>query len=357
MRIKKNRQLILAGLVLLSGLTACAQSDSEKISKANHFAIENGLKVIRQSQLPDGALRMKGVGDEVKIIPYFANFAAMALLAGDQPEDVERVRRWLDWYVSHQEESGIIYDYFGTRASYPSKGTCDSTDSYASTFIMTLWRYQQVSKIPLEPKFVEAAALALEAIEEVVQSDGLTIAKPDYAIKYLMDNTEVYQGLVEGELLFESAGRDKEAARARRMAKRIARGFSLFWSKEESCFAYGADMNGKLLIGFSKPYPHGLAQLFALAHCVPAPVGLWERVNETFEPDTDGMPAERWLLAAIRCGDGQSIERFREETRKVLRGFTAENVQIHRPAIAILALVDGDVRFPDLPVQNVLRVD
>ena len=346
---------IVLGFALLSGFTACAQSTPNEISKADRFAVEQGLRVIRQSQLPDGALRMRGAGDEVKIIPYFSNFAAMALLAGNQLEDVERVRRWLDWYVSHQEENGIIYDYFGTRASYSSKGTCDSTDSYASTFIMTLWRYQQASQAPLEPKFIEAAALALQAIEEVVQSDGLTIAKPDYAIKYLMDNTEVYQGLVEGELLFKSAGRDKEAACARRMAKRIAKSFSIFWSKEESCFAYGADMNGVLLSGFSKPYPHGLAQLFALAHCIPAPEGLWDRVNKTFEPDDDGMPAERWLLAATRCGDEKSISRFQAETRSALRGFTAENIQIHRPAIAILALVDGPVRFPDVPLQKAFQ--
>lgn len=315
-------------------------------------AVENGLNIIRASQLPDGALRMSSAGDAVSIVPYFSNFAAMALLAANgqqaNPDDVDRVRRWLDWYIFHQEKDGIIFDYAGTVNSYGSRGTCDSTDSYAATFLMVLRRYQQAVGTVLTPDDLNAAVLALGAIEDVMQPDGLTVTKPGYPIKYLMDNVEVYQGLTEGAELFESAGLKENATCAREMAQGVAEHISLFWSKNDQCFAYAADLNNKLSVGFSKPYPHGLAQLFALAHCTPAPEGLWGHVCETFAPDSDGMPVERWLLAAQRCADKASVEQYTAATRKALLSFTMQNSDIHRSAIAVLALIDGTDRFPDV---------
>ncbi len=336
--------------VLLLAVSVRGAAVPQNSSRA---AIENGLEIIRKSQLTDGALRMSSAGNAVRLIPYFSNFAAMALLAAHEqqanPQDVERVRRWLEWYVTHQEKDGTMFDYTGTVDSYASTGTRDSTDSYASTFLMVLWRYQQATGRPLPPDFLKAAAKALQAIEDVTQPDGLTITKPDYKIKYLMDNIEVYQGLVEGEKLFESAGLNREMNKSRKLAQGVAKKFPLFWSKADRTFAYAADMNNKLTGGFDKPYPHGLAQMFALAHCVPAPEGLWERVCEKFVPDNDGLPAERWLLAAERCGTEADIQKFRKLTQDALLGFTTQNIEIHRPAIAILALIDGSSRFPDVP--------
>ncbi len=316
--------------------------------------VENGLEIIRAAQLPDGAFRMSGNGAPVRIVPYFSNFAAMALLAANEqqpnPEDVQRVRSWIDWYVDHQESDGTIFDYAGTTNSFHSTGTRDSTDSYAATFLMVLRRYQQAGNKSLSGEYLRAGKRAVAAIADVTQPDGLTIAKPEYAIKYLMDNIEVYQGLIEGAELFEVAGWLPEARRTRQLASALADGFSLFW--QESCgeFAYAADLNGKRLGGFSEPYPHGLAQLFALAHCSPPPEGLWDRVLETFDPDEDGLPVERWLLAAQRCADDASIEKYEAATREALIGFTVQNVQIHRPAIAVLALINGPARFPDMPL-------
>lgn len=316
--------------------------------------IEKGLEVIRAAQLPDGAFRMSGSGVPVRIVPYFSNFAAMALLAANEqqpnPEDVQCVRRWIDWYVDHQESDGTIFDYAGTVDSYRSKGTRDSTDSYAATFLMVLRRYQKVAEGRVSAEYFIGGERALHALEDVMQPDGLTVTKPEYRIKYLMDNIEVYQGLVEGADLFDSVGRADVARRARSLARGVADRVSVFWQEEESCFAYALDMNGKLSSGFSDPYPHGLAQLFALAHCVPAPDGLWARVKETFEPDHDGVPVERWLLAANRCGDPESTAMYRRQTESALAGFSSENIQIHRPAIAILALLGESVRFPDMPL-------
>jgi hypothetical protein len=289
-------------------------------------------------------------------VPYFSNFAAMALLAANDthvnPQDVHDVRRWLRWYADNQEPDGTICDRQGTVSAYESSGKRDSTDSYAATFLMVIWRYKQAIDGEPPPEISNAGAKALAAIQAVVREDGLTIAKPDYPIKYLMDNIEVYGGLQEGALFFDSVGRKTEARKARKMAAGIARSLGEYWSDEDRCFAYALDMNGKFSRGLSEPYPDGLAQLFALAHITPVQAGLWQTVSRRFKPDSAGMPVERWLIAAARCGNPEEKAQLRRATREAMLQFTVDNSYVHRPAIAVLALLDGNARFLDVPTSG-----
>jgi hypothetical protein len=170
-----------------------------------------------------------------------------------------------------------------------------------------------------------------------------------------MDNVEVYGGLTEGAALFEAVGDAKAPQRARQMAARVAAGLRGFWSPKDGCFAVALDMKGRYTVGLEKPYPHGLAQLFALAHVEPRQTGLWHEVRKRFKPGDEGMPVERWLMAASRCTSPQERQELRQTTLAVMRRFTAKSVYADRPALAILAVIDHNARFPDLPVSVSIR--
>lgn len=316
-------------------------------------AIEHCLGIIRQCQTSDGMIRMKGDGGPVWTVPYFSNFAAIALLAANDAkqnrQDVARAERWLIWYARHQESDGTIYDREGTTLSYKSNGKRDATDSYAATFLMATWRYKRAIRQRPSPEITGAARKSLSAIQTVVQNDGLTIAKPEYAIKYLMDNIEVYQGLMEGALFFDSVGMDKESQNTRKMAARIAESLGKYWFEQDQHFGYALDMKGKLSTGLSKSYPHGLAQLFALSYVRPTRPRLWTKVNQTFTPNDKGVPIERWLIAAIRHAGPKELEDLRRATRKAALRFSTKEVYVERPAMAVIALLDGKARFADVP--------
>ena len=334
----------LAAAVLLAG-----PRPQDPLSSEDWKAIDRGLDLIRRCQMDDGMIRIKGAGDPVWTVPYVSNFAAMALLAAHElrpnPGDVSRAERWLLWYADNQEPDGTICDREGTVASYKSNGRRDSTDSYAATFLMAVSRHRRAAREGSPPGILRAAVKALAAIEAVTQDDGLTFAKPDYPMKYLMDNIEVYGGLIEGASFFDAAGLEKEASKARRMAARLAASLAKFWSEKDRRFEVAIDGKGVSSGGFEKPYPHGLAQLFALAHLPPARPGLWKMVRGKFKPGDEGMPVERWLMAAAGGADPQEREELRRATREALLGFTAEGVYVDRPALAILALIDGPARF------------
>ena len=346
---------LIAVALYLPGVTYGADKPNEFSAIDNDWpAIEHCLGIIRLCQMDDGMIRMKGYGDPVWTVPYFSNLAAMALLVANDvkpnPKDVAQAERWLMWYASHQEADGTIYDQEGTIASYGSNGKRDATDSYAATFLMTAWRYRQaIGKRP-SVEIINAARRSLAVIEAVVQDDGLTIAKPEYPIKFLMDNIEVYQGLIEGASFFQSVGLHNESKKARTMASWIAGSLRKYWSEQDGIFAYAIDMKGNLSIGLSKPYPHGLAQLFALSYITPGKPGLWSEVKQTFKPGEEGIPVERWLIAAIRNAEPGELKSFRETTRKVALSFTSQDVYVERPAMTVLALLNGEARFPDVPM-------
>ena len=89
--------LILAAVIAASisrPLCAADVADAARVK-----AVEHCCQLIRPCQLPDGMIRMRADSDRVRGVPYFANMAAIALLASQSAEhgrsDVDRVARWL----------------------------------------------------------------------------------------------------------------------------------------------------------------------------------------------------------------------------------------------------------------------
>ena len=281
-----------------------------ELTVAEKKAVENCLNIIRGCQLPDGAFVMKNHGKNAESIawipPYFANYAALAILAGSErkkvPSDLARIAKWLDWCAKNQTADGYWHDFEGTISRHQSNGKVDAWDSSAALFLIVAERFQRSGE-RMTPAVITAAKKSLACIQMVTdQADGLTWAKPTYKVKFLMDNIETYAGLVAATRLFARLGAKEEQGQARQMVERIEQKLPGFWQQNEKLFAFALHQNGAFEAGMDQLYPHGLAQLFAIGF-LDARTQAWQQVQAKFLPDDGDHAAagpERWLIAASR---------------------------------------------------------
>ena len=258
------------------------------------------------TQLSNGALPMRPSDNAtVKVTPYFADFAALSML--NQAElYADNVKKYMDWHFSHLNTAqtdhngvdGTIYDYNVTVRDgvvekeeiliADGKNSYDSTDSYAATFLMVLQKY--VEKTDDKQYILDHK----DEIQRIVGAlfatmvDGLTLAKPDYEVKYLMDNCEVYEGMLAGEKLYSnvlvpadkslSATRDKLKNGAREVANCIelemwGDGFYHPALDRDSAVAWDFDWNDY--------YPSATAQTFPIIHGLISPTS--ERARALYD--------------------------------------------------------------------------
>ena len=161
--------------------------------RADQLAWLKGCQILAPGRDADGAIR--NYPDQGAVNPYFANFAALALL--EDPASAPLARRYLDWYGRHIEDDGTIRDHeYGPGGA--STSPPDSEDAYAGTFLSLAARYHQIC--PEDP-WVRDNLPVLRKVAGVVtrlmDADGLTIAMATRKVKYLMDNCESYRGLAD----------------------------------------------------------------------------------------------------------------------------------------------------------------
>ena len=371
-----------AAAALPSSAVASAQgSPPSTPAPRDQQAIENCLQLIRNCQRPDGAFNMRlerepsadedrqqaitdGEDpaavpvDTIRVVPYFANHSALALLSGHRHsarnlDDVKRAAGWIAFYAREQDAtSGFITDYKGSRrrGTFFSTGQMDSVDAYASTFLQVAERYwaEASALSPVERQelaaalppgtLVQAARLALRAIESVTDHDGLTWARPDYRVKFLLDNTEVYGGLRAAESLFASVGARPETARSQQIARRLGPALERFWQKARQRFAWAITADGAQQDGFTAGYPHALANLGGLAWISGGPRALWDELKNRFTPDVH-VPVERWVMAAIGVGDADVGAWRQRAVDEAARCTARTNGQ--RTALLALVLCEG----------------
>jgi hypothetical protein len=169
-------------------------------------------KYVAQFSTSDGAL----LYTPQQIDPYFSNIAAIGMTK--DPARMPQVTAWMKWYINHlnwPDKWGL----YGTTYNYNVSGNgtetptneADSTDSYAATFLSLVWNAWQSGDANAR-SYILTIAYQLDVIGGVLiqtqQSDGLTWAKPDYQIKYLMDNCEAYRGLRDLASIFANALHD-----------------------------------------------------------------------------------------------------------------------------------------------------
>jgi hypothetical protein len=276
---------------IVSSVTVYADSDT------SYYAGIAGTESawLATLQLDNGAIADTGADSSgrTKITPYFADFAAMALLESGT-KYTENVRKYIQWHFVHLNTAGqdinglagTIYDYreyVGTDGKvvkervYRVRGRkfYDSTDSYAATFLSLLWRYYKATG---DREYLMEHRSDIDAVSHAMLSTmnrGLTMARPDYPEKYLMDNAEVYRGARDGARLY--AALFPGAARGSRLNASAVKIKSAvekkMWNKKGHYYYSALEKNGKPAARFrwNRFYMDATAQVFPVINGLVSP--------------------------------------------------------------------------------------
>jgi len=255
-------------IALLAGVFSLAPAaiDRDEITQLCDDTIETELPRLRGFQLPNGAITMYDIrnGGRSKLVPYFSCSAALGLLAGG---DVEAAKRYIQWHFTHLEAEGTIYDYtvvVSADGSITEISTqdCDSVDSYAALFLILLDEYAKAGgDMALLEAHREGIARIVAAMDAIKQW-GLTYAKPDYKVYYLMDNCEVAAGYRAAASLWNMLGNPWQAFRCGLQAWCVTLAVNLrLWNWGRGCYDYALGNPSDLSVF----YPDAAAQLFPVA--------------------------------------------------------------------------------------------
>ena len=318
-----------------AGATAGAEGAGKAVQSPDASMLENISWMARhivEFQNPDGAIVLGGGGNRGRIIPYFSNFAVLGLIRAYEltqaPDFLTPARRWLEWYVSHMNADGTVYDYTGFYPNYRPTGDHDSTDSYAATFILAVWRYYRVTGdrdflVQMYPYVLKA----LGAIDLTYGRDGLTFAKPGWPVKYLMDNTEVWLGLAAGWSISSTLGDTAYASLFAFLADKTIDGLrNDFWLTDEGYYAMSISRDGTKHTRMDTWYPDALSNILFLAVAGnkdnSLDRGIFDMLYDRFyvkrrKPMPSGVADNGqylwWAMAAYQVGNDQAAASLIEE--------------------------------------------
>jgi hypothetical protein len=285
------KQCLLALIAVLS-LAGCSQSPglgfTPTVTTAsttttgtytNVFSTASSWEV--KIQATDGAIYDGYSYTTNKITPYFANLSAIGWVL--DPSKHADVLQWMQWYIDHLNWPdkyglyGTVYDYTVSSPDGPetSTGAMDSTDSYAATFLSLAWAAWQTGDPNLQA-YIKSIDYQLDVIGGVdvltMQPDGLTWALPDWKVKYMEDNTEVYRGLKDLSLLYAAMGESTKSSFYAGKANLVLNGINSLWMSGIGAWAVYKDANGYLRApNFGTWYPDAVTQLFPVRNQVVAP--------------------------------------------------------------------------------------
>ena len=274
-------------------------------------------------QIENGALLMtRGPSGTFTMNPYFADFAALALLGAGESY-YENVRRYMDWHFAHLNTAqtdyngvdGTIYDYTVTlsngvmvseQISINANGqkSYDSTDSYAATFLCVVAKYyEKTGDLDYLQAHSQDLQRVLNPIRQTMHS-GLTFAKPDYRIKYLMDNCEVYEGLVAAEKIYAALGLSELCAEATDLKNQVFEAIEThMWVAAGGYYevALGVNNDSAYAFTWSNFYPCATAQLFPISCGLleptdPRAIHLYNQFNVYY---STGEPRATWEKMTI----------------------------------------------------------
>ena len=287
---------------------------------------------------PDGAI----LYGSSAINPYYSNLAAIGLTK--DPGSYGIVQHWMQWYINHLNWPdkwglyGTTYDYDYNNGAETSHNDADSTDSYAATFLSLAWAYFSTGDANAQ-SYVRSLSSQLDAIGQVLvktqQADGLTWAKPDYQIKYLMDNCEAYRGLRDLGLVFQYAFNDLSKSQYYNgKADLMLQGINSMWMG--SSWAVYKDGVGALTgPNFGTWYPDASSQLFPVMQgVIPPSDGRSQQVYNQFNSVWPGWPNLSfnsqdpfpWVMiaaAAAAMGDSGRVNTYLNavQSKYVANGF------------------------------------
>lgn len=290
---------------MASVLCLFAQASATGASRSPEHAdltprVQEQVDYIISNQLSSGAI----LGPRTRIMPYFANNAAIGLVESGSPAAQASALRWMEWYLAHLNSSAppnvpaysvFDYDFDPATGKEVPTGDYDSVDSYASTALNLAWTAYS-SRDPRLRRFVKDHMAQYDGIARLLTKPtpdgvlvtsgpdaGLTIAKPSYPIAYTMDNAEVYSGLLDFARLKAATGRHAEARTYQAAAKTIqAAMLDKLWNAQTSTWDYAyANPSGPNF------YPGASAQLWPILYGVvepddPRAVSAWQSFNANY---------------------------------------------------------------------------
>jgi Bacterial Ig domain len=335
-----------AGGNCASSVTVNVQSTATNPDYAADFnAVSQWLTTVSKA---DGAITLS----DGSINPYFGNLAAIGMTKDSNRYG--QVERWMSWYAAHLNNpdkwglSGTIYDY--TSAEAPTNDA-DSTDSYAATFVSLAWNYYNNSHGAAAP-FLQGLRPQIDMVAGVLTNedllpnnlrqrdpaDHLTYAKPDYPIKYLMDNAEVYRGLRDAASLYALAFNDQTRASFFSQQADIVQNAintKLFNSADNSYYTFLGAPTVDWTSWYTDPSgnPAAVAELFPALQGVIDPnstlaANLYNRFNASFPnwPNAVQDPGDYpWVLVGYTAALMKDAPRANDFIRMIEQQFIAHD--------------------------------
>ena len=341
---------------------------------------ETETAYLASMQLPNGALPMTyAKNGELTVNPYFADFAALALLdKGEEYADI--VKGYMDWHFAHlntAEEDfngldGTIYDYKVTmkngeiveeKISTPENAdSYDTTDSYAATFLTVVYKYycKTGDAEYLLNNFQDLIRIANVML--LTEQNGLTYAKPNHRVKYLMDNCEVYEGAVAASKIFEAIRQETEiglvsyfAEEYENLALEVRENInSKLWNFVGGYYLPGITAYVKIptkIFSWNTYYPQATCQLFPIICGVIEPdtqraKNLYEKFCDTYHWEAFEYPDSFYwganVQAAAIMNDLDSVVEYMENYKPLTEkhSWPLYNMDIARTAMAAKIMID-----------------
>ena len=262
----------------------------------------------------DMVARFAPVGPSPQVVrPYFANLDALTLVR--HRRDLDAVERYIRWYLDHVSDgsdgrpAGLIDDYTVHHGRFETPtGGADSADAYAATFLILCDEFERTTgrREVLERSWARLAAIA-RLLLELQDADGLVHVFPRADTRYLMDNCEVYGGLVAWDDLQRRLGRETGPA-WRAAAERLRRAILDRLFDPAAGLFHWAESGGRVeRRSWERFYPDALAQLFPILYGVidargSLARGLWEGFASRYDPRRGHpvAPSQRVLIELTR---------------------------------------------------------
>ena len=294
---------------------------------------QRAADAIRARQLANGAILVDPTSVSPNwLMPYYSNLACIGLIIAYKVLQTtayrDAARRWLEWYATHMNPDGTMYDYTYENGTLTSRNTYDSSDSYAATFLESMERFRlDGGGTPYVRTRYSAVQKAVRAIQLTYQPDGLCWSRPDYPVKYLMDNVEVYRGLQAAAQIARVMRQESEWKTWSLLASKTLMGIeTLLWYDTGGYYAWARHQNNALETRLSEWYPDVMAQLMAIAWL---PVSsrrqtLYQSLKGRFyllppslDTNLDIEKAVWWGMAAYTIGDSIVLNEIRDKLLRV----------------------------------------
>jgi hypothetical protein len=263
------RSIRAAAVAVVMGIGALAvappaSAQSDPRSEAEWAAL---------TQVPHGAsLPLASHADHTFVNPYLAAFGAIGLAEATRvtsdPRYAEAAWRQAEWHASVMDAAGYVTDYHVVPGGLASTGSADSTDAYAAMFVLNVEAAYRAAPNGLRlGALAPKLRLAVAAMRSTQRTDGLTGAKPDWNVAYLMNDAEVFAGLNAAARL-GSVLRDRQlVAVASDAARRLQKGFDRLWNPSTGAYDWAVHGDGaRQPTNWGQLYPDAMSQVWAVRY-------------------------------------------------------------------------------------------